>query len=163
MLGQHSEPDEGRGGVILAEIGAHPVDAAVVHQVGFLEAALAGDDVVGGHDDVAAAVGERLRVRRSLLVGQDRRPAEQGEAEDGRDQQHPFEDVADGVDRSCGKIPVLHACLPVFGQVSGRSAHTKAAIAATAIPKQRMRNGRSRTRTVRRPRSMRPVAVWIPL
>ena len=47
LLGQHAEPDQGRGGIILAEIGPHAVDAAVIHEVGFLEAALAGDDVVG--------------------------------------------------------------------------------------------------------------------
>ena len=99
LLGEHAQPDERRGGIILAEIGAHAVDAAVVHQVGFLEAALAGDDVVRRHDHVARAIGEGLRMRRRLLVGEDRRPAEEAETDDRDDQQYPFEDVADRIDR----------------------------------------------------------------
>ena len=98
LLGEHPEPDQGRGGIILPEIGPHAVDAAVVHQVGFLEAALAGDDVVRGHDHVARAIGEGLRMRRRLLVGEHGRPAEQGETEHRDNQQHPFENVADRVD-----------------------------------------------------------------
>ena len=112
LLGQHAEPDQRRGGVILAEIGAHAVDAAVVHEVGFLEAALAGDDVVGRHEHIAGAVGEGLRVRRRLLVGEHRRPSEQRETDHRSDQQHPFQDVADGIDRRFGQLLVLHVRLP---------------------------------------------------
>ena len=53
VLRQRAEPHQGRGGVILAIIGAHAVEAAVIHQVGFLEAALAGHDVGGGHEVTA--------------------------------------------------------------------------------------------------------------
>ena len=53
LLGEHPQANERRSGVILAEIGPHAVDAAVIHEIGFLEAALAGDDVVGGHDHIA--------------------------------------------------------------------------------------------------------------
>ena len=111
LLRQHAEAHQRRGGVILPEVRAHPVDAAVVHQVGFLEAALARDDVVGGHDHIAGAIGEGLRLRRRLLVGEHGRPAQQAEADDRDDQQYPFQDVADriveGVARplSCIRCP----------------------------------------------------------
>ena len=54
LFGEHAEPDQRRGGIILAEIGSHAVDAAVIHEVGFLEAAFAGRDIVGRHDHVSA-------------------------------------------------------------------------------------------------------------
>ena len=112
LLGQHAEPDERRGGVILPEIGPHAVDAAVVHQVGFLEAALAGRDIVGGHDHIAGAIRKGLRMRRRLLVGEHRRPAQQREANYRGDQQYPFQDVADWIDRRTGKVLCGHVRLP---------------------------------------------------
>ena len=55
MFRKHPEANERRSGIIFPEIGAHSVDAAVIHQIGFLKAALARDDVVGGHDHIARA------------------------------------------------------------------------------------------------------------
>ena len=87
VLGQRGEAHQMRGGVVLAEIGAHAVEAAVIHQVGFLKAGLAGDDVVGGHQDCAAGTDEAVGLRRRAFVGQHRRPGEQREADDGDNQQ----------------------------------------------------------------------------
>ena len=92
-----------RGGVILAEIGAHPVDAAVVHEVGFLKAALASDDIVPGHDDVAGAICESLRLWRSFFVSENCCPAEQRKTDHRDDQQDPFKDVADRIDGWLGE------------------------------------------------------------
>jgi hypothetical protein len=49
VLGELSETRQRESGVVLAEIRAHPIEAAIVHQIGFLEAGLADEDVVGGH------------------------------------------------------------------------------------------------------------------
>jgi len=112
LAGHRAQLVERRGGVILAEIGPHAVDAAVVHQVGFLEAALAGDDVVGGHDQRSRPVSEALRLRWRFFIGEDRRPGEEREADDGNGEQDPFQDVADAVDRRLAKVAVLHGGSP---------------------------------------------------
>ena len=48
-LGQSGKPDQGPGGVVLSIVGAHAVQAAVIHQVGPLKAGLARKDAIGGH------------------------------------------------------------------------------------------------------------------
>ena len=94
---RRAQPHQRRGGVVLAVVGAHAVEAAVIHQVGFLEAALAGDDVVVGHEHRAVRAHEAIGLRRGEAVGRRRRPGQQREGENGDGEQHPFEHVADGV------------------------------------------------------------------
>ena len=52
-LGQLCDADEVVGSVILSEVGAHAINAAVIHQVGFLESGLASDHILGCHHDNA--------------------------------------------------------------------------------------------------------------
>ena len=56
FLGQRGQAHQRERRVVLTEIGAHAVEAPVIHQVGFLKTGLAGDDVVVGHDRRAAGV-----------------------------------------------------------------------------------------------------------
>ena len=97
FFGQRGQAHQCEGGVVLAEIGAHAIEAPVIHQVGFLKTGLAGDDVVAGHQRRAAGGDEAVRLRRRPFVGQHRRPGEQRETADGHGEQDPFEDVADRV------------------------------------------------------------------
>ncbi len=92
-LGQLGEPDQIGGGVILAEIRAHAVEAAVIHQVGLLKPGLAGDDVGARHQRRAVGRDQLLGNRRRRLVGELRRPAEQGEGRHRDRQQQPFQNV----------------------------------------------------------------------
>ena len=82
VLGQRGQAHQRPGGVVLAVIGPHAVQAAVVHQVGFLKSALASDDVVARHQRRAARGDEAFRLRRRTFVGEHRRPREQSEAAD---------------------------------------------------------------------------------
>ena len=56
FLGQRGQAHQRESRIVLAEIGAHAIQAPVIHQIGFLKTGLAGDDVVVGHDRCAAGV-----------------------------------------------------------------------------------------------------------
>ncbi len=97
VLRLRAQPHQSRGGVILAIVGAHAVEAAIVHQVGFLETALARYDVVVSHEHRTVGAHEAGGLRWCQAVRRRRRPGEQREGDNGDDQQHPFEHIADGI------------------------------------------------------------------
>ena len=67
LFGQRREPDEVGGRVILPEIRPHAVEAAVIHEIGFLKAGLAGLDVGSRHEERAVGRDETVgKGRRSL-------------------------------------------------------------------------------------------------
>ena len=102
LFGQLGEAHQGEGGVVLPEIGAHAIEAPVIHQVGFLETSLTGDNVVGGHQGRSAGRDEPVGLRGCPLVGQDGRPGEESKTADRHREQYPFEDVADRVFQRAG-------------------------------------------------------------
>ncbi len=96
-LGQSGEADQRPGGIVLAEIGPHAVEASVVHQVGLLEAGLAGEDVVGRHQQPTAGADEAFRLRRRPFVGDGGGPDHQCECDHCDREQDPLEHIADRV------------------------------------------------------------------
>ena len=100
--------------VILPEIRPHAVEAAVIHQIGFLKPRLAGLDIGCCHQNSAAGGNEPVRKGWRRFVSQLGGPAENGEGHDADDQQDPFEDVAHGV--FGGPLDPFylrrHACVP---------------------------------------------------
>jgi hypothetical protein len=96
-FGHLAEAEEVFGGIILAEIRAHAVEAAVIHQIGALERGLAALDVLRRHRGGAVRGKEAVRLRRRPAVGHVGRPTEKGKGENGDGQQDPFENVADPV------------------------------------------------------------------
>jgi hypothetical protein len=123
VLGQGGEAHKIGGRVILPEIRPHAVEAAVIHQVGFLEAGLPDLDVGRRHQNRAIAGNKPVGKGRSGLVGEVCRPAEDPETPDGNYQQDPFEHVAHRI--LCGPIdPVCfqrHAlALPLSSRLSRR-------------------------------------------
>ncbi len=76
---------------------------------------VAGDDVVVRHQHGPVRGDETVWLRRRGMVGFHCRPGEQTERGDGDDQQHPFENVADGifdrrVDMRRGERPDVSSC-----------------------------------------------------
>ena len=134
LLGQLGQAHQREGGVVLAEIGAHAVQAPVIHQVGFLETGLAGDDVVGRHQRRAAGRDEPVGLRRGALVGQHRRPGEQRKTADGHREQYPFEDVADRIflDPRTDRRAAIHR-VPSFPLVPEKHAQSAEANLHTII------------------------------
>ena len=97
LLGQFRKPHQRKGGVVLPEIGAHPVKAPVIHQVCFLETGLSGDDILGGHQGGTTGRDEPVGLGGGPVVGQHRRPCKERKASDRDGEQYPFQDVADPV------------------------------------------------------------------
>jgi hypothetical protein len=97
VLGENGETREVGGRVILSEIRPHAVEAAVIHQIGFLKARLAGLNIGRGHQNRTARRDEAIGKRGRRFVGQLGRPAEDRETDNGNDEQDPFEDVAHGI------------------------------------------------------------------
>ena len=86
VLGQRGEAHEIGGGIILPKIRPHAIEAAVIHEIGFLETGLARLDVGGGHEERAIGGDKAVGKGRRLLVGKDGRPTEYRESHNGNGQ-----------------------------------------------------------------------------
>src|SRR5262249_39302353 len=71
--------------------------APIVHQIGLLKPAFAGDDIAPRHHCRAAWRNKAVRLRGCTVVGDHGRPRDQSEANDRDDEENPFENVADWV------------------------------------------------------------------
>jgi len=107
-------------GIVLAEIGTHAVNAAVIHQIGFLEARLARDDILAGHEDGARSAHKAVWKWWRALVSKLGRPGKRRKARDSDNQQDPFENIADRIGyprrtirRLCAHLPLLRM-VPTF-------------------------------------------------
>ena len=115
LLDQPGQTDQRPGGVVLAVVRAHPVQAAVIHQIGLLKSGLAGDDILVRHQQRTVRTDEAIRLWRGTFVGEDGRPREQGETHDRDGKQNPFEHIADAINgdwaERIGRL--AHCCCPL--------------------------------------------------
>jgi hypothetical protein len=97
VLRECREAHEIGGCVILTEIRAHSVQAAVIHEVGLLKPRLAGLYVARGHEDRTIARDEALGKGRRRFIGKLDGPGENGKGHNANAQQDPFQHVADRI------------------------------------------------------------------
>jgi len=97
VLSEGREANQVGRRIVLPEIRPHSVEAAVIHQIGFLKPRLAVLNARRRHQDSAAGCDEAVGEGRRGLVSQNGGPAQNRKRADGDGQQDPFEHVADGI------------------------------------------------------------------
>jgi hypothetical protein len=97
IFDQACQANEGPSRIVLSEVRAHAIEAAVVHQVGLLEPGLASDDVLIRGEDRARIGHENRRLWRSTIICEDSRPGEQHKTYDGNSKQNPLQHVANSI------------------------------------------------------------------
>ena len=90
-----------RGRIILTIIGAHAVQAPVIHQIGFLEASLARNDIRALNKHAAVGRDELLRLRGRALIGYFRRPDQKCRSQKSGREKNPFQDGTDRIRDWC--------------------------------------------------------------
>ena len=98
VFDEASQTNECPGRIVLPVIGAHAIQAPIVHQVGPLESGLAGNDIGIQHHYRTGRGHKPLRLRRCTIIREDRGPGEDGKTNDRDTKQDPFEHIADRID-----------------------------------------------------------------